>query len=199
MPRRRIVREMVHRAKEENPNSSWKILQLQLDPDRDGSRGIITGEEGNSIALHKQSCKRELFGQGQIYLTSPPAYRLFQCQGAPNLLESLLRCRFPGLDAWVRLRRHLSDAPETYSLPIWISMMIYFYFVFIEDQSFKTHVQSMWNSNTPVISIKLLYNPSQFLDQGFMLCFDQIRPSANINGEVSLLFDYLQFLLFFSF
>ena len=53
----------------------------------------------------------------------------------------------------------------------------------------------MWNSNTPVISIKLLYNPSQFLDQGFMLCFDQIRPSANINGEVSLLFDYLQFLL----
>ena len=78
---------------------------------------------------------------------------------------------------------------------IWIRV-IYFYFVFIEDQSFKTHVQSMWNSNTPVISIKLLYNPSQFLDQGFMLCFDQIRPSANINGEVSLLFDYLQFLLF---
>lgn len=81
---------------------------------------------------------------------------------------------------------------------VWIRV-IYFYFVFIEDQSFKTHVQSMWNSNTPVTSIKLLYNPSQFLDQGFMLCFDQIRPSANSNGEVSLLFDCLQFLLFFSF
>lgn len=121
--------EMLHRAKEENPSSSRKILQPQLDPDRDASHGIITGGGRQLHCTHKQSCKRELFGQGQIYLTSPPAYRLFQCQGAPNLLESLLRCRCTqGPDPWVRLRRHLSDAPETYSLPIWISMLIHFYF-----------------------------------------------------------------------
>ena len=100
------VREMVHRAKEENLNSSWKILQPQLDPDRDASHGIITGGGRQLHCTHKQSCKRQFFGQGQIYLISPPVYRLFQCHGAPNLL-SLLRCRFPGPAPWVRLRRHL--------------------------------------------------------------------------------------------
>lgn len=81
---------------------------------------------------------------------------------------------------------------------VWIRV-IYFYFVFVEDQSFKTHVQSMWNSHTPVTSIKLLCNPSQFLDEGFLLYFDQTRPSTNSNNKVRLLLNHLCFLLFFSF
>lgn len=84
--------------REENPNSSWKILQLQLDPDRDGSRGIITGEGRQLHCTHKQSCKRELLGRNK-FTSLPPAYRLFQCQGAPNLLEKLAKMQIPGLDA----------------------------------------------------------------------------------------------------
>lgn len=105
-----------------------KFFNFNLTQTEMAHVGSLLGRKATPLHSINKVVRESFFGQEQIYLTSPPAYRLFQCQGAPNLLESLLRCRFPGLDAWVRLRRHLSDAPETYSLPTWISMMIYFYF-----------------------------------------------------------------------
>lgn len=58
--------ETVHRVKEENPNYFWKMLQPQPDPDRDASRGIITGRGRQLHCSHKQSYKRDMFGQGQM-------------------------------------------------------------------------------------------------------------------------------------
>lgn len=58
--------EMLHRAKEENPSSSRKILQPQLDPDRDASHGIITGEEGNSIALINKVVRESFWGRDKF-------------------------------------------------------------------------------------------------------------------------------------
>lgn len=78
---------------------------------------------------------------------------------------------------------------------VWIRV-IYFYFVFVEDQSFKAHAQSMWNSHIPATSRKLLCNPSLFLDHSLLLCFDQTRSSANNNDKVGPLFSCSYFLLF---
>lgn len=41
--------------------------------------------------------------------------------------------------------------------------VIYFYFVFVENQAFKTYMQLMWNYHTPATSSRLLDNPGQFL------------------------------------
>lgn len=77
---------------------------------------------------------------------------------------------------------------------VWIRV-IYFYFVFVEDQSFKAHVQSVWNSHIPATSRKLLCNPSLFLDHGLLLYFDQTRSSANSNDKVGPLFMFILFVV----
>lgn len=61
VPRRWVVRESAHRAKEENWNFFWKMLRPQPDPDRDASCGTMTGEGMQLHCSHKQSCKSEMF------------------------------------------------------------------------------------------------------------------------------------------
>lgn len=61
-----VVTELAHRAKEGNWNYFWKVLQLQPDPGKDASHGTITAGGMQLHCSHKQSCKSEMFEQGQM-------------------------------------------------------------------------------------------------------------------------------------
>jgi hypothetical protein len=63
-----------------------------------------------------------------------------------------------------------------------------FLFCVVEDQSFKTYVQSVWNSQTVthLENSQTIFLSSYLLNQSF-LYVDQTRPLANYKEEIRLL------------
>ena len=86
IPHRWVVRKSAHRAKEENWNYFWKILQPQPDPDRDVPHGTITGGEMQLHCSQKQNCKSGMFEQGQMsdFTTHAAFSKKHKVQGFSN-------------------------------------------------------------------------------------------------------------------